>query len=186
MLSLLAAVAPASARLDATAIADRYVATVAPGIPNYCAAGNLRVTYTTDAPPTADGWANGWIPDGFGSSQWDHARCDIGLRAGLSPERDCWVRAHEILHFVLGPEHTGPLAPGAAGATACYPPPTLTASVRDLLPAPRRSWRVQCGIRRAGRRSCAASSPHAKRTRLFTASVSARGLVRWVSDDGLR
>lgn len=53
-----------------------------------------------------------------------------------------------MLHFVLGPEHVGPLAADEPGAVDCYEPTSprarLVARIKADLPAPRSAWRVSC------------------------------------------
>lgn len=100
---------------EAIAIGDRWVAAAAPGVPNHCARGALKVTYG-NLGGGGIGWADGWVS----GNVWDYAKCDAVIVPGLGPRMECWVRAHELMHFVIGPEHVGPLAPGSPGAAECF------------------------------------------------------------------
>lgn len=198
---------------DALAIADRWAARDAPGLPNHCAGGNMRLTFVEQImfdrdgagpePPQvldAQGVANGWVPDGLGGFRWDYTACDATIMDSLSARDRCSTIAHELMHFVIGPEHVGPLDPQHPGAVECFagdeeaaaeawleehaeepmsPRSELIASIRAELPGPRASWRIRC-TRNAPRMRCRATSPRARMARSFRARIL-RGTV-WHSD----
>jgi len=110
--------APHPTPAEAIAIADAWAAKDVPELPNHCSGGRLNVTYG-DYGTGASGWAEGWIPM-EGGHRWDHAKCDVTIVPGLHPAGECWVRAHELMHFVIGPQHEGPLDRAHPGAIACY------------------------------------------------------------------
>lgn len=121
---------------DSLAIADRWAAKDAPGLPNHCAGGNMRLDFVAqitfdaddDGPvePTvlnAGGVAWGWARDGVGGWRWDHTLCHASILSTLAPAERCYVIAHEVMHFVIGPEHVGPLDPMHPGAVECFAQP---------------------------------------------------------------
>lgn len=195
LMSMLAA-APASARertvAESLAIADRWAAQVAPGVPNYCAGGKLRLHFVDAIRSDPDGAgpapaqvvnalgaANGWAADGAGGWRWDPAACSADIVAGRPLPEVCTTIAHELLHFVLGPEHVGPLAPGYASPPECAPSPEYVArrarrllieDIREALPVPRAAWRVRCSPA-AARMTCRASNRRARFERVYCAGI---------------
>lgn len=122
MVLLIAAPASSSpTEVEAFAIADRWAAQF-PQHENHCSGGRMTITYEDTSPFL--GWANGWIPNGLGGYRWDYTRCSASIMTGLKSADRCWVIAHELMHFVIGPEHVGPLDPRNAGAVECYRQPT--------------------------------------------------------------
>lgn len=126
---LLLLVLPASAvghvtEQRAIEIADAWAARDAPAHPNYCAGGNF--VFTPD-PTIATAVADGWLPWNGVSYEWDYAACRGRYNPALDqPGREadrCAARAHELMHFVIGPEHVGPLDPDHPGATECFHQP---------------------------------------------------------------
>lgn len=202
--AVLVAAAPAGAHeltpADAVVIGDRFAAEF-PQHVNHCSGGRLAVTY--DATLEHRGVANGWVLDTTTNTwRWDPTRCMATLRPGMPAEEECWVRAHELMHFVIGPEHVGPLDPRHPGAVECFhgdahrafeaamavaaaehaPAPRrlsarsrLIASIRAELPVPRASWSVRC-TRNAPSMRCRATSPRARTARSFRARI-VRGSV---------
>lgn len=124
---LLAFPASASAQqltvAESIQIAERWAAQQAPGHINHCSNGRLQLAFdpTPSAPGEPVGLAHGWVTDGNGGWVWDNMRCIVTIRADQTPEQICGYIAHEVLHFVLGPEHVGPLAEGVA-PPECYAP----------------------------------------------------------------
>ncbi|MGH2897907.1 MAG: hypothetical protein ACRDMZ_04480 [Solirubrobacteraceae bacterium] len=198
---------------EALAIADRWAARDAPGLPNYCAGGNMRLTFADQimfdrdgagpAEPqvlAARGVAHGWVADGAGGFRWDYAACDATIVNGLGAQQQCWTIAHELMHFVIGPEHIGPLDPRHPGAVECFagdedatrdaareaheerplsPRTRLMDSLHGVLPALGASWQVKC-TRNAARMRCRATHPRARMARSFRARI-VRGSV-WYGD----
>lgn len=107
-------------------IADRWAESDAPGHVNHCSGGRLNVSTRADLGTLQDGrrilgQANGWVLDaGTNSYVWDHARCQVAIRADLTSAQRCRTIAHELMHYVTGPEHVGPLDPRHPGAMECY------------------------------------------------------------------
>jgi hypothetical protein len=126
---------------EALRIADRWAARDAPGHTNHCAGGNLRLTFSNAAVDReatragiparqVEGVADGWVWTGAAWG-WDYTRCTATVREGLSAPRTCRAIAHELMHYVIGPAHVGPLDPRHPGALECnqlLPEATLTAS----------------------------------------------------------
>lgn len=128
---------------ESLAIADRWAAQDAPGRPNHCAGGNMRLDFVPQITFDADddgpgeptvlnalGVAWGWAPDGVGGWRWDHTLCHASIRSTLTPGERCYVIAHEVMHFVIGPEHVGPLDPMHPGAVECFAQPAPAAEPR--------------------------------------------------------
>lgn len=102
-----------------------------PQHPNHCAGGRLALTFvdTITHDPDGEGPApaqalNAWgVADGWAESAgtfvWDYAACRARILSGLDPVQRCRTIAHEAMHYVIGPEHTGPLDPAHPGAVAC-------------------------------------------------------------------
>jgi hypothetical protein len=127
LVALLAVAGPAGAAgpslADSLAIADRWAANAAPGHANHCSAGRLRISFAED-PRLADGGpavglAYGWAWNGR-EFVWDTTRCVVTIRAWMTPLATCVAIAHELMHFVIGPEHVGPLDPAHPGPRECY------------------------------------------------------------------
>lgn len=176
--------APASADraptlAEALAVADAWAAKVAPGNVNRCA-GQLRVEWTGDLGyldgRRVRGDAPGWVLVG-GEYVWDSSRCVVRLLASGDAFERCYDLVHEVLHYVVGPEHVGPLAPDFPHVPPCIvdepPRADLFRAIAAGLPASRGPWRVGC-TRNSRRMRCKASSPRA-RTRRFTASIVGAG-----------
>lgn len=110
-------------REEAVAIADRWAAEF-PQHPNHCSGGRLRVAYSPDLGRDENGAQTGGFADGWTWTgqqwAWDHGACRVTLLAGMALDDECWVRAHELMHFVIGPGHAGPLDPRHPGALECY------------------------------------------------------------------
>lgn len=132
-------------------ISDAWVTQNTPaGKINYCVNGNLRITYekTNDQ---GIGWAHGWILDDGGQPVWSPSKCDISIQPGLSSVDRCKVRAHEIMHFVNGPQHDGPLSPDNEVASECADANEAKKTRRqkaveligDTLPV-KRAWVTSC------------------------------------------
>lgn len=114
-------------------IADAWAAEY-PQHPNHCSGGRLSLTFKPDLGTLSDGrpaWglAYGWAPSGSGWV-WDATACRAEILEGLSPVDTCRVIAHELMHFVIGPEHVGPLDPSHPGAVACAAPVVAPAPPR--------------------------------------------------------
>lgn len=160
---------------EALVIADAWAAKVAPGNVNRCA-GRLHVEWTGDlgrldgrrVRGEAPGWA---LVDG--EYVWDSSRCVVRLLASGDAFEHCYDLVHEELHYVVGPEHVGPLAPDFPRVPPCVvdepPRVDLTRAIIAGLPRSRGPWRVGC-TRDSRRMRCKASSSRA-RTRRFVASV---------------
>lgn len=130
------AFADAPSLAESLVIADRWAATAAPGHVNHCSGGRLNIETKPELGTVEDGrpiWglANGWVLNAAATAyEWDHARCAVTIRADLTPEHKCWTIAHELMHYVIGPEHVGPLDPRHPGAVQCYAQPALVVRVR--------------------------------------------------------
>lgn len=110
-------------------IAERWVAANAPSHVNHCAGGRLSISFDNS---TATASAHGWVPDGRGGFRWDHTRCLISIATDQSAEQICGHIAHEMMHFVLGPEHVGPLVQGSYPHDECYGPTVLPRAAQTL------------------------------------------------------
>ena len=112
---------------EAISIADRWAAKDAPGLPNHCAGGRATITRSSAAVEREEaltglnilGFADGWVWTGE-QFVWDYTRCTWTTREELSPADQCAVDAHEQMHYVIGPEHVGPLDPRHPGPVECY------------------------------------------------------------------
>ncbi|MDP8908029.1 MAG: hypothetical protein M3N47_02700 [Chloroflexota bacterium] len=173
--------APAQATADpasvarALEIADRWAAKDAPHHVNHCAGGRMALTFADEpmvGSPMVDGFADGWAWDGV-VYRWDHAACRATIRSGMPTERTCEVIAHELMHFVIGPQHVGPLDPRHPGADCSESPPHAPAntsghastSVRRKRARPRRSCRSSPARYRACRRATKAARARPARAR---------------------
>lgn len=138
---LLAALAPSAARAheggpterEAIEIADRWAASQAPGHVNHCAGGaravvrsdELIAAETERNPPrqgVLTGYADGWVLVN-NRFVWDHTRCSWVTRAYTghhAARQRCADDAHEMMHYVIGPEHVGPLDPRHEGPRECW------------------------------------------------------------------
>jgi hypothetical protein len=117
------AVAAGPTLAESLVIADRWAAKEAPAHANHCSAGRLRISFEAD-PRAGDGTpalglAPGWAWTGS-QFVWDSARCVVVIRAWMTPEATCAAVAHELMHYVIGPEHVGPLDPAHPGPRECY------------------------------------------------------------------
>lgn len=133
MVLLIAAPASSSpTEAESLAIADRWAAQF-PQHENHCSGGRLRITWDSARVESeakragiggfARGFADGWTWTGT-EHVWDYTRCTVTIRADLPAADRCWVVAHELMHYVIGPEHVGPLDPEHPGAIECYRQPT--------------------------------------------------------------
>lgn len=136
-------------------IADAWAAEF-PQHPNYCSGGRMNVEFVEGIYHDYDGsgpqppqrmnvWgaAYGW--DWNGSAWfWNPALCQAKVVAGLHPVDTCRVIAHEVMHFVIGPEHHGPLDPAHPGAVGCDPQP----AAEPMPPPVRRSTRPRSACQR--------------------------------------
>lgn len=123
--------------LESIWIADRWAAKEAPGHVNHCANGQAAITRSSaaiDAEAARSGrslfgFADGWVWNGT-KYAWDYTRCTWTTRENLGPEQQCATDAHELMHYVIGPEHVGPLDPRHPGPVECFthsePVPTTT------------------------------------------------------------
>ncbi len=118
VLANLPAQASAHTPEESAAIADRWAMTEVPHLPNHCSGGRLKITYEV-VNSEGIGWAHGWVWDGF-QFVWDYTKCEASIIPGLSTEDDCAARAHELMHFVIGPQHVGPLDPRHPGPVECF------------------------------------------------------------------
>lgn len=166
-------------------------------LPNYCHGDKrLQITWTTadmgrtDHGEKVDGNADGWVlpanaapgvPLAFYSPDrayvWDPSVCKATIRARLDPVAFCRILWHELLHYVLGPWHTGLLAHDAErpGCMIDEPPRTdLFRALLDEMPASRGPWRVSC-TRNSPRMRCKVTSPRARMVRRYLAQVDATG-----------
>lgn len=106
---------------ESYAIADRWAASVVPDLPNYCANGKLDIEWVADDGTPRGGAAHGWVFDAAtGKDVWDHTKCKASIEIGLSEGQTCYAIAHEQMHFIWGPEHTGPLDPASPGPVECW------------------------------------------------------------------
>lgn len=87
---------------------DAYIAAHLPTVVDHCK-GTTVVTFDATA---NDGEAHGWKLSADGRSyDWDPTACKISLRPGLPEDALRRAYLHERLHFVVGPDHIGILAP---------------------------------------------------------------------------
>lgn len=104
---------------ESFAIADRWAAKDAPMHPNHCAEGHVTIEFR----PLVDsgGMAHGWFWNPWTQQhEWDYTACNMTIAAGMTASQTCWAIAHEIMHFVIGPQHDGPLDPAHPGAVECW------------------------------------------------------------------
>lgn len=108
---------------EAIEIADRWAAKDAPAHVNYCAGGRSTITRSNAVIDAVNGmalgFAEGWYWTGT-TYAWDSTRCTWTTRENLSAATQCMVDAHEMMHFVIGPEHVGPLDPQHPGPVECF------------------------------------------------------------------
>lgn len=120
-LALTAPAVGASIVTDSLAIADQWAARTVPHLPNHCAGGRLSIAWV--ALRTVDGFdilgtADGWRWNGH-AWEWDHAACEVTIARGQGVLSKCEILVHELLHFVIGPQHEGPLDPRHPAPPAC-------------------------------------------------------------------
>lgn len=114
---------------QAAEIADRWIAAEAPGVANHCS-GRMTFTYGR-LDSRAAGWALGWILDPMTNGPaWDHRKCEAVIAPDMTAAAECVTKAHEQMHFVLGPDHVGPLDPRHPGARECYAPAFIPTTTR--------------------------------------------------------
>lgn len=149
------------------AIADAWIAQVAPNYVNHCVGEKMQYSYVfldSNVLGVADGWVlqdNVWV--------WDHTKCQSRIQPKLGLEHQCEVRAHEKMHFVLGPKHEGPLALETEMAPGCHflltrYEKTVLDIRQSFLSHSNRPWRVNCNKKVT---LCVAKSKGARYKRYF-------------------
>lgn len=95
-------------------IVDGWIAKWYPTRVNPCPSDKFRVKITRGL--AHPGLAHGWV-----GTTWVPTRCYAEIRAGMDKCDVCAAWWHEKLHFLLGPDHVGVLAPdGPAFPQACF------------------------------------------------------------------
>lgn len=127
-------------------------------LPDVTLSQRLHAGEATGVGFTANPEAGLWVAADGGRWDWYVARCEFTMDPALQGCARYRVVLHEVGHFVYGPGHSGPMAPGAVDVAPCPIQPAARASGRHAgtakakcSPSACPTYRLRLRARKAGR-----------------------------------